>query len=115
MSEIIINESFSFEDDIFDKIDKKQFDSSTVLTLRKEAENLSQETQINELISYPKILKNLEYNLPHQPEGELKIMRDLNGTGLLADEVGLGKTITAGITLKEGIVRGLIKKALILS
>ena len=115
MSEIIINESFSFEDDIFDKIDKKQFDSSTVLTLRKEAENLSQETQINELISYPKILKNLEYNLPHQPEGALKIMRDLNGTGLLADEVGLGKTITAGITLKEGIVRGLIKKALILT
>ena len=44
----------------------------------------------------------------------MKIIRDLNCTGLLADEVGLGKTITAGIVIKECIVRGFVKNVLIL-
>ncbi len=33
---------------------------------------------------------------------------------ILADEVGLGKTIEAGLILKEYMVRGLVKKVLIL-
>jgi SNF2 family DNA or RNA helicase len=53
--------------------------------------------------------------LPHQREGALKILRDLNGTALLADEVGLGKTITAGLVLSECLERGLINNALILT
>ena len=32
----------------------------------------------------------------------------------LADEVGLGKTIEAGLILKEYLIRGLIRKVLIL-
>ena len=32
----------------------------------------------------------------------------------LADEVGLGKTIEAGLILKEYMIRGLVKKVLIL-
>lgn len=113
---IIINESFSFEDeDIFEKIESKEFESPDMLSLKVNSENLSQDTQINDLISYPEILKNLTYDLPHQPDGALRILRDFNGSGLLADEVGLGKTITAGIVIKESIARGLVKKALILT
>lgn len=115
MSDIIIEESFSEDDGIFEKIEKKKFESFSMLDLRLEAEEISKETQITELLSYNEILPNLTYNLPHQPDGALKILRDLNGTGLLADEVGLGKTITAGIVLKECITRGLVKKALILA
>jgi SNF2 family DNA or RNA helicase len=116
MVDIAINESFSDEDEgIFRKIEKQQFESSNVLNLRFEAQELSSSSEINDLISYGEIMPQLEYNLPHQPEGALKILRDLNGTGLLADEVGLGKTITAGIVIKECIARGFVKKVLILT
>ncbi len=43
------------------------------------------------------------------------VLRELGGRALLADEVGLGKTIEAGIIIKELHVRGLAKKILILA
>lgn len=113
---IIINESFSDEDiSIFDKIKKKEFESNEMLDLRVESEEISKETAINEIKCYNLIKKNLEYDLPHQRDGALKILRDMNSTALLADEVGLGKTITTGIVLKECITRGFVKRALILT
>jgi SNF2 family DNA or RNA helicase len=113
---IVIRESFSDDDsEIFNKIEKKEFESKELLDLRRESQEISKETLITELKSYPKIKKNLEFDLPHQSEGALKILRDLNATALLADEVGLGKTITAGIVIKELIERGLIKNLLILT
>jgi SNF2 family DNA or RNA helicase len=112
---IIINESFSDDEIILEQIQKKKFESKEFINLKFEAEEFSKDTQINDLISYKDISKNLEYNLPHQPEGALKILRDLEGSGLLADEVGLGKTITAGIVIKECLMRGFVKKALILA
>lgn len=114
--EIIVNESFSDDDlDLFKKIDKKEFEDPELFDLKVSGEEISRENQIEKLISENVIKKNLEYDLPHQTEGALKILRDLNGTALLSDEVGLGKTITAGIILKECIMRGFIKKVLILT
>ncbi len=116
MEDIIITESFIEEETpSFDHIERKQFDSLDVLELRVEAEGIAQETAINQLLCYANLKKNLEFDLPHQSEGALRILRDMNGTALLADEVGLGKTITAGIILKECITRGFVKKALILT
>ncbi len=115
MSEIIIEESFSDDSEIFEKIEKKQFEHFNMADLKFEAEEISKESQISELISYPEIIPRLQFNLPHQPDGALKILRDLNGTGLLADEVGLGKTITGGIVIKECLARSLAKKILILT
>lgn len=114
---IIINENFSDDEDeeLFKKIQSKEFESKEISDLKLESQEISPETLITELKSYPKIRKNLEFDLPHQSEGALKILRDLNATGLLADEVGLGKTVTAGIVLKELIERGLAKNALILT
>jgi len=112
---VIINESFSDGEVVFDKLENNQFESSDILKLRVEAEEISKESEISELIAYDIIKKNLEYKLPHQPDGALRLLRDLNGTGLLADEVGLGKTITTGIVIKECILRGFVKKALILT
>jgi len=51
---------------------------------------------------------------PHQLETAKKVLNDMCGRAILADEVGLGKTIEAGLILKEYLVRGLVKKALIL-
>ena len=53
---------------------------------------------------------------PHQVEAALFAFQSpLSKGALLADEVGLGKTITAGMVLKECIVRGFVKRALILT
>ncbi|WP_100331546.1 DEAD/DEAH box helicase [Bacillus xiapuensis] len=53
--------------------------------------------------------------LPHQLEAARKVIEEMNGKAILADEVGLGKTIEAGLVLKEYLIRGLVKKVLILA
>ncbi|HLV99531.1 MAG TPA: SNF2-related protein [Ktedonobacterales bacterium] len=50
----------------------------------------------------------------HQHNAVLTMLRDMRGNGIFADEVGLGKTIEAGMVLKELLVRGLVRKILIL-
>jgi SNF2 family DNA or RNA helicase len=49
-----------------------------------------------------------------QEETVRKVMKSFRGRALLADEVGLGKTIEALMILKEYIMRGMVKSALIL-
>lgn len=116
ITELKIVEAPSLEDlKIIEKIKNKEFEPREVFELKIKSEEAAKQSEIKELISYPMIKKNLTYNLPHQQEGALKILRDLDGRALLADEVGLGKTITAGMVLKECVVRGFVKKALILT
>jgi len=115
-SDLKVVETFSNEDlKILEKIKNKEFEPRQMFELKLKSEEAAKQSEIKELISYPLIKKNLTYNLPHQQEGALKILRDLDGRALLADEVGLGKTITAGMVLKECIVRGFVRKALILT
>lgn len=52
--------------------------------------------------------------LPHQITTAERVLRDLRGRAILADEVGLGKTIEAGLIIKEYQLRGLARKVLIL-
>ncbi|SHF60533.1 DEAD/DEAH box helicase [Ornithinibacillus halophilus] len=58
-------------------------------------------------------LPQIEF-LPHQVDTAKQAIEQMNGRAILADEVGLGKTIEAGLILKEYMIRGLVKKALIL-
>ena len=51
----------------------------------------------------------------HQILAAQRIKNELGGTALLADEVGLGKTIEACIIIKEFLITGLAKKILILA
>ncbi|MGE7270191.1 DEAD/DEAH box helicase [Brevibacillus panacihumi] len=51
---------------------------------------------------------------PHQLETAERVLYEMRGRAILADEVGLGKTIEAGLIMKEYMVRGLAKKILIL-
>ncbi|MDA8345800.1 MAG: SNF2-related protein [Thermaerobacter sp.] len=51
---------------------------------------------------------------PHQIEAAQEIVGRLDGSALLADEVGLGKTIEAGLVLEELMARGQVARALIL-
>lgn len=52
--------------------------------------------------------------LPHQIETVRRVLRHFRGGVLLADEVGLGKTIEACLLLREYLLRGMIKRVLIL-
>ncbi|RYL92331.1 DEAD/DEAH box helicase [Sporolactobacillus sp. THM7-4] len=51
---------------------------------------------------------------PHQIETARAVIEDMHGKAILADEVGLGKTIEAGLIMKEYMIRGLAKKILVL-
>jgi SNF2 family DNA or RNA helicase len=53
--------------------------------------------------------------LPHQLEPALAILRGLGTRILLADEVGLGKTIQAGLIASELLARGAIERVLVLT
>ncbi|RWZ60095.1 DEAD/DEAH box helicase [Halobacillus fulvus] len=53
--------------------------------------------------------------MPHQVEAAKTAIHEMNGRAILADEVGLGKTLEAGLILKEYMIRGMAKKILILT
>jgi SNF2 family DNA or RNA helicase len=80
---------------------------------------LAYEAEQSELVDSFETLQCLRYvtgltPMPHQIETAKKVLYDMRGRAILADEVGLGKTIEAGLILKEYIVRGLVKRVLIL-
>ncbi len=52
---------------------------------------------------------------PYQLSAAIKVLSDMQGSGILGDEVGLGKTIEAGLIIKELLIRGLAKSVLILT
>lgn len=51
----------------------------------------------------------------YQIETARKVLRQLGGRALLADEVGLGKTIEAGLIVSEYLARGMVQSILILT
>jgi len=53
--------------------------------------------------------------LPHQLRVAQRVLRDMAPAAILADEVGLGKTIEAGLIYKELALRGAVRSALILA
>jgi len=52
---------------------------------------------------------------PHQLEAAARVLRHMQGRAILADEVGLGKTIEAGLVLSELRLRGLAARVLVLA
>jgi SNF2 family DNA or RNA helicase len=80
---------------------------------------LAYDAEQSELVDSFETLQCLRYvtgltPMPHQIETAKKVLYDMRGRAILADEVGLGKTIEAGLILKEYLVRGLVKRVLIL-
>jgi SNF2 family DNA or RNA helicase len=54
-------------------------------------------------------------HLEYQLRTALRVTGALRGRALLSDEVGLGKTIEAGLVLKEYVTRGLVRRFLVLT
>ena len=53
--------------------------------------------------------------LDYQTRTALRVLGPLRGRALLSDEVGLGKTIEAGLVLKELLTRGMVKRFLVIT
>lgn len=80
--------------------------------LRLEAEKLRLSQGFDQLICLEDIAVE---HYEHQLETALAALQQMRGRALLADEVGLGKTIEAGIVMKELIERGLARTILVLT
>src|SRR5438309_8166398 len=80
--------------------------------LRREAERIALVPGFDRLITLD---ANAIKELPHQIDVAQRVLRDMGGRAILADEVGLGKTIEASIIYKERAIRGLARRALILT
>jgi SNF2 family DNA or RNA helicase len=80
--------------------------------IRREAEQLALIPGFDRLITLD---ANTIKELPHQIDVARRVLRQMGARAILADEVGLGKTIEAGIILKELLVRGLARRVLILT
>ena len=68
--------------------------------------------QSDDLLALPYCrIERLEYQI----RTALRIIGPLRGRALLSDEVGLGKTIEAGLVIKEYLTRGMAKRFLVLT
>ncbi|MFS1512029.1 DEAD/DEAH box helicase [Chengkuizengella sp. SCS-71B] len=88
------------------------WDDWTLYQLAYESENTKLVRDFDELQCLNQ-LSNIE-PMPHQISTAKKVLTEMRGRAILADEVGLGKTIEAGLILKEYLIRQLVKKVLIL-
>ena len=82
-------------------------------TLRSELNRLSLFEGFDELLCLP-ALRGVEIHW-YQVETVRKVLKQYRGRVLLADEVGLGKTIEAGMIMKEYALRGMAERILILA
>src|SRR5690625_1357365 len=88
-----------------------ELDDPVAFGVKREAEALAVRQEFERLRS----LEDGRVRLyPHQERAVWRVLRELRGRAILADEVGLGKTIEAGVLLKEYALRGLVSRALIL-
>ncbi len=68
--------------------------------------------QTDELLCLPNCeIERHQYQL----RAALRVIGPLRGRALLCDEVGLGKTIEAALVLKELVIRGMVKRFLVIT
>ncbi len=93
----------------FDEVRQAQTD----FRLRYEYTQLGLLQGFDELLCLP-LLHDVE-TYWYQVEAVRKVLKQFRGRVLLADEVGLGKTIEAGMALKEYLLRGMAERVLVLT
>ncbi len=92
-------------------IQNKKFDPPILFDLHYEAIRLSLAYAYDHLLSLSFTRTNLE---PYQVEAVYKTLNSYKNRILLADDVGLGKTIETGMILKELSLRGFADRVLII-
>lgn len=92
---------------------QRQHDDIKYYNARNELFKLSLMADYDQLVCLP-TLTAIDKHW-YQIETARKVLRQLGGRALLADEVGLGKTIEAGLIVSEYLARGMIQSILILT
>jgi superfamily II DNA or RNA helicase len=101
------------ESDFLNALEPRSTFSPDHYDLALEAHQIRLKETFDRLICLSR-LKNV-LSFPYQEETARKVLKRFRGRALLADEVGLGKTIEALMVLKEYIERGMVKSAIILT
>ncbi len=96
----------AFQETVFPLADLRGY------SLRERAALWWVSNQSDDLLCLPHCrIERLEY----QTRAALRVLGPLRGRALLSDEVGLGKTIEAGLVIKELLTRGMVKRFLVLT
>ncbi|MGI6081374.1 MAG: DEAD/DEAH box helicase [Limnochordia bacterium] len=111
--------SRSSANSLFEQMHNKAWAPLSWYRLAVMAERLSLQTPDDELL----VLSNLRerwqrvgvLTYPHQVETVKRVLKEMGGRAILADEVGLGKTIEACMILKEYMLRHMVRRCLILT
>src|SRR5438309_9747594 len=108
--------SLQFDDadaDLLARAFRTPGDGPRAWRLNGEAHRISLINGFDRLLAWPTLRGVVRY--PHQERTCLRVLREMRGHAILADEVGLGKTIEAGLLLEEYTIRGPVRPALILT
>src|SRR2546421_6078519 len=108
--------SLQFDDadaDLLARAFRTSGDGPRAWRLNGEAHRISLIDGFDRLLAWPSLRGVVRY--PHQERICLRVLREMRGRAILADEVGLGKTIEAGRLLKGYAVPGLVHRAPILT
>jgi SNF2 family DNA or RNA helicase len=98
---------------VLDQLQQEQFEKPALVSLHTEAEKFTIVRGFDKLLSMQMARGLISYQ--YQIESALKVLNRFRGRAMLCDEVGLGKTIEAGIILSEYVLRGLVRTVLILT
>jgi len=90
-----------------------QYDDLDYYKARNQLFNLSVMADYDQLVCLPSLTNIDKYW--YQIETARRVLRQFGGRALLADEVGLGKTIEAALICKEYFARGQIQSLLVLT
>jgi superfamily II DNA or RNA helicase len=98
---------------VLEAVRSQRHSEPEAVQLTLQAYRLSFRTSYDQLLCLP-TLRDVR-SLWYQEDTARKVMKNFRGRAILADEVGLGKTIEAGLILKEYLLRGLVRTALVLA
>jgi len=99
-------------EEVWKSINQGQFATRELYRLRLLAEHAQVVSSFDELVC----LDLLNFTpFDYQVAAAQIALRRFRGRGLLCDEVGLGKTIEAGLVLKEYLVRNIVQRVLIVT
>jgi len=99
--------------DLFSRLVRGPHDDLAALHLAQRGVEILAEDRFDRLLGLAGV-RGVDH-LDYQTETVMRVLKKFRGRVLLADEVGLGKTIEACLVLREYLVRGQVKRALVLT